>query len=433
MIMSNKIESEVRGYCRAYPTVFKKAKGSFLYDENGKEYIDFLDGAGSLNYGHNNPKLKEKVIQYLNEDGIVHGLDMATTAKEEFLKTFHEKILSPRNMNYKMQFTGPTGTNAVEAALKLARKITGRSNIISFTNGFHGVTLGALPATGNRHHRGGSGVPLTNVSFMPYDGYMGKKFNTVDYIRRCLEDNSSGLDIPAAFIVETIQGEGGINVADDKWLQSLAAIAKEYGILLIIDDIQVGCGRAGTFFSFEQAGIEPDMIVMSKSLSGFGLPFSFLLLKPEIDKWKPGEHNGTFRGNNLAFVTAGEAIKQYWSTQEFEAEINEKSKILREELERITRNELSPDLEVRGKGMVFGVDVILPELAEKIQKKAFEHGLILETCGPVDQVVKFLPPLVIEKETLLKGLSIFEQSIKEVMSETNLDKKLDQELIQESK
>ncbi|NIP61508.1 MAG: diaminobutyrate--2-oxoglutarate transaminase [Nitrosopumilaceae archaeon] len=430
-MISDKLESEVRGYVRAYPTVFKKATDSRLFDEGGKEYVDFLAGAGSLNYGHNNPDLKKKLVDYLSEDGIVHGLDMATTAKERFMKTFHEKILTPRDMNYKFQFPGPTGTNAVEAAIKLARKVTGRTNIIAFTNGFHGVTLGALPSTGNRQHRGGSVVPLNNTSFMPYDGYMGEKLNTIDYVRRCLEDNSSGLDIPAAFIVETVQGEGGINVASKKWLQDLAAVAKEFNILIIIDDIQMGCGRTGTFFSHEESGIEPDMIVLSKSLSGFGLPFSLLLLKPEHDKWEPGEHNGTFRGHNLAFVTATEAINMYWSTQEFEAEISEKGKILRERLQEIARNEISPEIDVRGKGMAAGVDCVLGELSSKIQKKAFENGLILETCGHVDQVVKFLPSLTIDKETLLKGLSIFEKSVKEVMSAGDFEKRLEKQLVEQ--
>lgn len=424
-MISDKLESEVRGYVRAYPTVFKTAKDSYMYNEEGKEFVDFLAGAGSLNYGHNNPDLKNKIVDYLAEDGVVHGLDMATSAKEEFMKTFHEKILVPRDMNYKLQFPGPTGTNAVEAGIKLARKVTGRTNIIAFTNGFHGVTLGALPSTGNRQHRGGSVVPLNNTSFMPYDGYMGEKLNSIDYIRRCLEDNSSGLDIPAAFILETVQGEGGINVASKKWLQDLAALAKEFNILIIVDDIQMGCGRTGTFFSHEESGIEPDMIVLSKSLSGFGLPFSLLLLKPEHDKWKPGEHNGTFRGNNLAFVTATEAINKYWSTQEFEAEISEKGKILRERLKEIAGNEISPEIDVRGKGMAAGVDVVLGELSSKIQKKAYENGLILETCGHVDQVVKFLPSLTIDKDTLLKGLSIFEKSVKEVMSENDFDKRLE--------
>lgn len=430
-MISDKLESEVRGYVRAYPTVFKTATDSRLFDEKGKEYVDFLAGAGSLNYGHNNPDLKKKLVDYLSEDGIVHGLDMATTAKERFMKTFHEKILVPRDMNYKFQFPGPTGTNAVEAAIKLARKVTGRTNIIAFTNGFHGVTLGALPSTGNRQHRGGSVVPLNNTSFMPYDGYMGEKLNTIDYVRRCLEDNSSGLDIPAAFILETVQGEGGINVASKKWLQDLAALAKEFNILIIVDDIQMGCGRTGTFFSHEESGIEPDMIVLSKSLSGFGLPFSLLLLKPEHDKWEPGEHNGTFRGHNLAFVTATEAINMYWNTQEFEAEISEKGKLLRERLQEIARNEISTEIDVRGKGMAAGVDCVLGELSSKIQKKAFENGLILETCGHVDQVVKFLPSLTIDKETLLKGLSIFEKSVKEVISTGDFEKRLEKQLVEQ--
>ncbi|HET6516949.1 MAG TPA: diaminobutyrate--2-oxoglutarate transaminase [Nitrosopumilaceae archaeon] len=415
MKVIDNLESRVRSYCRAFPVTIKSAKGPYLFDEDGKKYLDFLCGAGSLNYGHNNSQIKKKIIEYLNEDGIIHGLDLATTAKEEFLKTFQSLILKPRGLDYKVQFTGPTGTNAVEAALKLARKITGRTHIISFTNGFHGVSLGSLAATANSHHRQASGRPLTDVTFMPYDGYFGSKVNTIDYLRRYLEDSSSGIDLPAAIIVETIQGEGGINVASDKWLQSLSALCKEFDILLIVDDIQVGCGRTGTFFSFEHAGINPDFVVLSKSLSGFGLPFSVLLLKPELDIWKPGEHNGTFRGNNMAFVSATETLKQYWSSQKFEAEINEKSKHLKAELERIVRDYL-PHLDVRGKGMVCGIDCKSPELAEKIANQSFKNGLILERCGSEDHVVKFLPPLIAEIEVIQEGINIFEKSVQEIIS-----------------
>ena len=343
-------------------------------------------------------------------------MDLATTAKEEFLETFQSVILEPRNMDYKLQFTGPTGTNAVEAALKLARKVTGRTNVISFTNGFHGVSLGPLAATGNSGHRGGSGVPLTNVTFMPYDGYFGNKSNTIDYIIRFLEDTSSGVDLPAAFIVETIQGEGGINVAKESWLKSLYDLCKEFEILLIVDEIQVGCGRTGSFFSFEQAGIAPDMVVLSKSLSGFGLPFSLLLLKPDIDIWKPGEHNGTFRGNNLAFVSATQTLKQYWLTPKFESEINKKSQLLKSELERITEKYLSPDMEVRGKGLIFGIDCRSPDLAKQITERAFENKLILERCGSEDQVVKFMPPLTADIQTIEAGIKIFEKSVTKLSS-----------------
>lgn len=420
----NSLESEVRSYCRAYPVMFEKAKGSYLIDNNGKMYLDFLCGAGSLNYGHNNPILKNEIIEYLNQDGITHSLDLATESKEDFLNAFSKNILSPRNLNYKVQFTGPTGTNAVEAAFKIARKVTGRTKIISFTNGFHGVTLGAVAATGNSHHRGGAGVSLNEVIFMPYDGYMGNKVNTIDYFRRLLEDNSSGVDLPAAVILETVQGEGGINIASSKWLQSLQEVCQEFGILIIVDDIQVGCGRTGSFFSFEGMGIEPDLVTLSKSLSGFGLPFSLLLLKPELDKWKPGEHNGTFRGNNMAFVTAKAAIEQYWTTYELEKQIALKSNILKSRLEEISSKFPSSDIQVRGKGMICGIDCILDSLASEIRQKCFENGLILETCGSDDQVVKLLPPLNISESELTKGLDILEKSIAEVMQESDFDRKL---------
>ena len=430
MSKTETIESEVRSYCRSYPIMFNEARGSYLVDENGKEYLDFLCGAGSLNYGHNNPILKKEIMEYLNRDGIVHSLDLFTKSKDDFLTSFSKYILGPRHMNYKVQFTGPTGTNAVEAALKLARKVTNRTKIISFTNGFHGVTLGAVAATANSHHRNGSGTSLNDVIFMPYDGYMGRKINTIDYIRRMLEDNSSGIDLPAAVIIETIQGEGGINIASSKWLQSLQELCHEFGMLLIIDDIQVGCGRTGTFFSFENSGIEPDMITISKSLSGFGLPFSLLLLKPELDKWKPGEHNGTFRGNNLAFVSAKKTIDYFWTTQELEAGIALKSNLLRDRLEKIVGENLSSEIEIRGKGLVFGIDCILSDLASAIKQKCFENGMILETCGSDDQVVKILPPLTITESELELGLDILEKSIKQVMESSDFQEKLEVEIVQ---
>ncbi len=263
MTIFNKLESNVRGYCRSFPTTFTKAQNATLHDEQGEEYIDFLAGAGSLNYGHNNPQLKDKLIEFLERDGMLHGLDMHTDAKARFLEVFDKRILSPLELDYKVQFTGPTGTNAVEAALKLARKVTGRTNIVSFTNGFHGVSLGSVAATGNSHFRDAAGTPLNNVTFMPYYGYLGDNIDTLEYFEALLKDNSSGLDLPAAVIVETVQGEGGVNVASVEWLQQLETLCEEHGMLLIIDDIQVGCGRTGDFFSFEKAGIVPDIVTLS--------------------------------------------------------------------------------------------------------------------------------------------------------------------------
>ncbi|OGG56158.1 MAG: diaminobutyrate--2-oxoglutarate transaminase [Candidatus Handelsmanbacteria bacterium RIFCSPLOWO2_12_FULL_64_10] len=412
-----RLESEVRGYSRSFPAVFEKARGAFLFDEEGREYIDFLCGAGTLNYGHNNPILKRKVIEYLLGDGLIHGLDMASTAKRRFLETFEAAILWPRGLKYKIQFPGPTGTNAVEAALKLARKVTGRTTVVSFTNGFHGVSLGSLAATGNTFFREGAGVALNQTAFMPYDGYLGEGVDTLEYFRRFLADQSSGLDHPAAVIVETVQGEGGVNVASFEWLRGLERLCREFDVLLIVDDIQMGCGRTGAFFSFEEAGLKPDMVTLSKSLSAYGLPLSALLIRPDLDLWRPGEHSGTFRGNNLALVAATEALNHYWCDGDFSRRVCQKARLLRERLERIV--ERYPEaVSVRGRGLVQGLVCAVPEQGKQISRAAFEKGLIVETSGAEGQVVKLLPPLVIEESKLKDGLEILEQSVSEVLEQS---------------
>jgi diaminobutyrate-2-oxoglutarate transaminase len=392
--------------------VFAKAKGATLYDEQGRAYIDFYAGAGTLNYGHNNNAITTAMIDYLQNDGVVHGLDMGTTAKRRFLQTFTETILAPRNFNYKIQFTGPTGTNCVETALKLARRVKGRSNIVSFTNGFHGLTMGATAVTGNKNYRHESYVNRSNVSFMPYDGYLGTDFNTSNYFRKALEDNSSGLDIPAAVIVETVQAEGGVNVASFEWLRQLEQVCRDHDILLIIDDIQVGNGRSGDFFSFEAAGISPDMVTVSKSIRG-GLPMAILLLKPELDAWKPGEHTGTFRGNNLAFVASAAALSTYWQTDEFSQSVKHKSSILKDELEKTAQEFPSLQANVRGRGLLYGLEIPAAGFAKKVSQRAFEKGLIIELSGARSQVVKFLPPLIIDEDALHKGIEIVNEAIAE--------------------
>lgn len=414
MKIFEEIESEVQSYARAFPRVFDRAQGEFLYDEDDRQYLDFLAGAGTLNYGHNNPHFKEKLLEYIANDGITHGLDLHTRAKGEFLEAFSEKILKPRGMEYMVQFTGPTGTNAVEAALKLARNVTGRENVISFTNGFHGVSLGALATTGNSHHRGASGVSLNGSARMPYDGYLGDDFDTTAYLDKVLCDSSSGVDAPAAVIVETVQGEGGINVASFEWLRNLEAVCRKHDMLLIVDDIQAGCGRTGTYFSFEQVGIKPDIVTMSKSLGGYGLPFAVVLIKPELDQWKPGEHNGTFRGNNFAFVTAKAAIDKYWSDDVFSQEILRKGRYMSERLESIVANYGNGNFSARGRGMFQGINCVNGELAGAITRQAFKHGLVIETSGADDQVVKFLCPMIISDENLEKGIDIVEKAIREV-------------------
>ncbi|MGR6872366.1 diaminobutyrate--2-oxoglutarate transaminase [Pseudomonas sp. HK3] len=420
MKIFDEIESEVQSYARAFPRLFNKAQGEYLYDEDGNQYLDFLAGAGTLNYGHNHPVFKEKLLQYIQDDGICHGLDLHTKAKGEFLETFNEKILKPRDLNYMVQFTGPTGTNAVEAALKLARNIKGRENVISFTNGFHGVSLGSLATTGNSHHRGAAGVSLGGSSRLPFDGYMGDELDTTFYLDKVLSDSSSGVDLPAAVIVETVQGEGGINAASFEWLQNLEKVCRKHDVLLIVDDIQAGCGRTGTFFSFEDAGIKPDIVTLSKSFSGYGLPFAVVLMSPELDLWKPGEHNGTFRGNNFAFVTAKAAIDTFWSDDKFAKDIKRKGDYIAQRLEDIVEKYGEGNFTIRGRGMFRGISCVNGEIANLITRAAFKKNLIIETSGADDEVVKFLCPLIISDENLKQGLDIVEEAIRAVCAKEDI-------------
>lgn len=402
-------ESEARSYSRLITAVFRAARGSTLIDTEGRAYIDFLAGAGALNYGHNDPDMAAALIRYIETQGIVHSLDLFTEAKERFLADFVQCILDPRDMGHHVQFTGPTGANAMEAGLKLARKVTGRTNVIAFTNAFHGVTTGALAATGNRHHRMGPEVPLPGVTRIPFDGYMGDAVDTAALLQRMLDDPSSGVDPPAAIVVETVQGEGGLNVASAAWLRRIAALAHEHGALLLVDDIQAGCGRTGTFFSFEGTGVMPDMVTLSKSLSGFGLPMAVLLIRPEHDRWLPGEHNGTFRGNNPAFVTARVAVEKFWTSTAFVDDVRRRSEDIRSRLAELSAS--LPGTRLKGRGMMVGVDVGSGALATRICRRAFEHGLIVETAGPWDEVVKVMPPLTTPDEVLDRGLAVLERVV----------------------
>ena len=412
------IESSVQSYARAFPVIFKRAKGSYLYDDNEKAYLDFLAGAGTLNYGHNHPALKSALLEYIEKDGITHGLDMHTTAKKAFLENLNELIFKPRKLEYVVQFTGPTGTNAVEAAMKVARNVTGRHNIVAFTNGFHGVTMGSMAATGNSHHRDAAGIPLIGVTHLPYAGYMGDKLDTVTLLKQLIEDSSSGLDKPAAVMLETIQGEGGLNTASSAWLQAVEKICRQHDILLIVDDIQAGCGRSGRFFSFEESGIKPDLVTLSKSLSGYGLPFAVTLIKPEYDTWKPGEHNGMFRGNNHAFVTAAKALEHFWSDDKFQTDVQAKIAHLSKRLQSIAKGYDKNLIKPKGRGFMQGLECSDGELAGAICRFAFDHGLVIETSGADSQVVKCLCPLTISMEDLDKGLDILQRAVSHTLKDS---------------
>ena len=415
------MESEVRSYARSFPVVFERARGSYLIDVDGRQYLDFLAGAGTLNYGHNNPVLKEALLDYIRDDGVTHGLDMHTSAKERFLHAMQQIILEPRGLDYVVQFTGPTGTNAVEAAMKLARNVTGRHNIISFTNGFHGVSLGAMAATGNSHHRNAAGLPLTGTTPMLYDGYLDG-VDSAGILDRMISDPSSGVDHPAAVILETVQGEGGLNVASVEWLRAIEAVCRKHDMLLIVDDIQAGCGRTGTFFSFEPAGISPDIVTMSKSLSGYGLPFAVTMFKPRYDQWKPGEHNGTFRGNNHAFVTATCALETFWRTGEFAEHVQARAAQMTEGLEAIAASSPAGALTRKGRGLMQGLSCADGDLASAISAACFDLGMVIETSGSEGQVVKCLVPLTISEEELATGLGILDQAVNQVVGKPALKK-----------
>ncbi len=409
-------ESNVRSYCRNFPGLFHRAKGSLVYSELGEAYIDFLAGAGALNYGHNNDYIKEKVISYLEADAIAHGLDMHTSAKEKFLSKFSEAILAPKNLDYKIQFCGSTGTNAVEAALKLARKIKQRAGIFSFMGAYHGMTLGSLSISGNLNIRAGAFGTSNHVTFMPYPYGLMANFDTIEYIESILTDANSGIEKPAAIIFETVQAEGGVIVAPIEWMQKLRHLCDKHDILLICDDIQVGCGRTGPFFSFERANIVPDMVVLSKSISGYGFPMSILLIKPNLDIWEPGEHTGTFRGNQLAFV-GGTAALEYREITNLEREVKAKETFLHNFLiDQIAS--LHEKISIRGLGMIWGIDVARfgdDSLPKKITSRCFELGLIVERVGRNDTVIKILPPLTIEMSTLEQGCSIIRQAFKDCL------------------
>ncbi|WP_260871222.1 diaminobutyrate--2-oxoglutarate transaminase [Paenibacillus xylanexedens] len=409
------MESNVRSYCRHFPDVFDKAKDDQLFTVDGYPYIDFFAGAGALNYGHNNEYIKNEILAYIESDRIMHGLDMYTQAKQDFIEYFSESVLKKKGLEYKFQFCGPTGTNAVEAALKLARKYTGRTGVFSFMGGYHGMSLGSLAVTSNRDSRQGAGRALDGVTFIPYPNEHNNHFDSAAYIEYILQDTHSGIEKPAAIIMETVQAEGGVYVAETSWLKKIREICDQYDILLICDDVQVGCGRTGPFFSFERAEIVPDLVVLSKSISGYGLPMSLLLMKPHLDIWNPGEHNGTFRGNQLAFIAAKAAL-EYREQVSLEEQVYAKETMLKQVWNDVILKQ-HPDIDIRGTGLIWGLDFSKfdTNIAAEVQKACYERGLIVERVGRHDSVVKVMPPLNISNHNLRKGCDILRDSIASVL------------------
>jgi diaminobutyrate-2-oxoglutarate transaminase len=390
--------------------VFVRAKGPFLYGRSGTRYIDFFSAAGSLNYGHNDEQLRRAMIEYLDSEQVVQSLDMETPIQIEFLDRLERLVLAPRRLAYKVQFTGPTGTDAVEAALKLARKVTGRSHVVAFMGSYHGVSQGSLSVTSARYFRQIPGTAGHDTTFVPYADGMDGRLDSIEYLEQILTDDHSGSPAPALVVVETVQGEGGIHVAPVEWLQRLRALCTRHGILLAVDDVQMGCGRTGRFFSFDRADIAPDMVMLSKSLSGYGLPLAALLLRPELDVWQPGEHCGTFRSHPLALVTASAALER-WREPAFLSALADRAGELSSHLARIAA--LDERIGLRGIGMVWGLDFSrLPEGASReVQRRCFAAGLIAERVGRADAVLKIMPPLTIPADALADGCRILERAV----------------------
>jgi diaminobutyrate-2-oxoglutarate transaminase len=412
----DELESAVRIYCRRFGKVFSHARGAVVFDQEGRRYIDFLCGAGALSYGHNDPHIKQAVIDYLQADGIVQSLDLHTSAKRLFLRALRDVILQPRGLTYRVQFCSPSGSDSVEAALKLARKATGRHAVAAFTNAYHGVTLGSLAATDDTRLRASAGIPLEPVLRLRFEANSEQDSDSLSGFETKIAGYPRNAR-PAAIIVETVQAEGGVNVASREWIRRLAELAKRNNILLIVDDIQAGCGRTGAFFSFERAGIEPDIVCLSKAIGGIGMPMAIVLIKPELDVWAPGDHVGTFRGNNLAFV-AGAAALDYWRTPAFGRELEMKSRKVRAHLDGMLDQYPDRFREVRGLGMIQGLVCASPTLADSILDAAFARGLIVELAGHANDVVKLLPPLNISDAELDEGLCILASAVADATHDT---------------
>ncbi len=407
-------ESEIRGYCRAYPTVFTSASNARQVDEDGKSYIDFFAGAGVLNFGHNDERMKRAMIAFLERDGVAHSLDTYTDVKRDFIQRFAEVILEPRGMDHKLQFMGPTGTNAVEAALKLARKVTGRSHVVAFSHGFHGMTLGSLALTANDAYRSVSGVPLEHVVRLPFETDAGGGLKGLESYRAALEDSSSGHLPPAAFVVEVIQAEGGVHVASPEWLQAIQELAHDVGALFIIDDIQAACGRTGSYFSFDGMDLDPDIVTLAKGIGGYGTPLAMNLNKPEHDRhWSPGQHTGTFRGQGLSFVAGREAL-EYFTDDTLMNAVKEKGERMRQHLRTIADADADRGWDVRGRGMMQAIDVVDGAFAKEVQRVSFENGLLIGPCGTGGRVLKLIPPLTIPDDDLDEGLQILSAAISTV-------------------
>lgn len=421
-------ESNARTYPRHLPIAIAEGAGSFVRDVDGNVFIDFLAGAGVLSLGHNHPELAAAMVDQLGV--LTHGLDFPTPAKDAFVQAQLSMLAPALRSRMKLHFCGPTGANAVDAAIKLCKTATGRGEIISFQGGFHGSSHAAMAITGLVAQKQPVANPVPGVHFFPYS-YCARcpvaltpdtcATNCVTYLERSLTDHNGGIPLPAAVILEMVQGEGGVVPATADFVHRVRELTSELGIPLVVDEVQTGCGRTGTWFAFEQYDIEPDVIIASKALSGIGTPVALIMYDEKLDTWAPGAHTGTFRGNQLAFAAGAEAVRIVRRDDVLGNVMRRGQQIT----DRLAKLDANPWVrEVRGRGLMWGIEFADPAdgrpagaLAVAIRAYALRHGLIIELGGRDDCVVRLLPPLNVTAEVVDTACSILLDAIEALSPE----------------
>jgi diaminobutyrate-2-oxoglutarate transaminase len=421
------MESAARTYAATIQRLFVAGRGIHLHDAEGVEYIDCLANAGALPLGHNHPEVKAAVLEFLASDAVQQALDLATPAKCQFVRELFSLLPPAFASNAKIHFCGPSGSDAVEAALKLARLFTGRATILAFRGAYHGMTAGALGAMGNVVPKTGNALTSGPVQFAPYPSTYRCPFGTdgseterlsLSYLRTLLADPESGVPKPAAVIVEPVQGEGGCIPASTQWLRGLRELTSQHDVLLIVDEVQTGLGRTGTMFAFERAGIMPDLLVLSKAIGG-GYPIAVLVYDKRLDVWPAGMHAGTFRGNQIAMI-AGRATMQIIRAQRLTENAEVMGEQLRASVQRIAARHACLG-DVRGRGLMIGAEVVdsrdraaspaAGALALRIKLNCLQNGLIVETGGRHGAVLRFLPPLIVNEQDVEAIVSRFASAV----------------------
>ncbi len=431
-------ESNARSYPRHLPLALARASGVWVTDVEGNRYLDCLAAAGTLALGHNHPAVVSALQQALQDQLPMQTLDITTPAKEAFIDRLFSLLPSPLRRDARIQFCGPSGADAVEASLKLVKSATGRDNILAFHGAFHGMTHGALALTGNLNPKRNVGNLMPGVHFLPYPypyrcpfglGAAGSEISA-NYIDHLLSDPESGIVEPAGMILEAVQGEGGVIPAPDAWLRRVREITQRHHVPLMIDEIQAGIGRTGRFFAFDQSGIVPDVIIMSKALGG-GLPLAVVVYHKDLDVWQPAAHTGTFRGNQLAMV-AGEAGLRVMMEENLPAHAAAMGKKFITGLRQLAS--LHPEIgEVRGRGLMLGIELVdpsgsadrlgsrpaNPNLAKAVQQHCLQRGLILELGGRHGAIVRLLPPLIITEAEVEMALQRFGDALSAAIHDQN--------------